>query len=384
MSQISNRTFDGLFGDPHDDGSGRPTFGRRPERHVGPGRGRRPGRGPGQDRGRRWLLALTGLVVIAGTAGAGAWVTLHRTTSAWGRQVTRIESPFVGVPSRPAADPAAGKALNILVLGSDSRVSAGDPKQWAAGAQRTDAIMLVHVTSDRSGAFVMSVPRDSWVDVPGHGQAKINAAFSWGGPRLMAATMEQLTGVRLDHFAIVDFSGFKQITDAIGGVTITVPKAVTSAKQGTIAAGTYTMDGETALTYVRQRYNVPGGDFGRVKRQQNWLRAVLIKLKSINPVTDPRTFDHVVSTLSAASEVDEGLTPDLVQELARDLQQMGPHDLRFFTVPVRGTGWSPDHKQSIVLLDARAAGGLWAAIRQDRIAAWVAVRKPDSLGNIVH
>lgn len=384
MSQVSDHTFDGLFGGPPppdqgDDGGRRPS-GRRPRR----GSGGSPERHGGPRRGRRWPLVLTVLLVIVATAAAGSWLVVRRTTSSWSRQVTRIESPFPVVASRPAADPTAGTALNVLVLGSDSRVSGGDPQQWAVGGQRTDAIMIVHVAADRKAAFIMSIPRDSWVNVPGHGMAKINAAFSWGGPVLMVRTIEQLTGVRLDHFAIVDFTGFKQITDALGGVTITVPKTVTSARQGVVKAGTYTMNGEQALTYVRQRYNVPGGDFGRVKRQQNWIRAVLVKLKGINPVTDPATFDKAVSALSAASEVDEGLTPQLLQELAVDLQHMGPKDIRFFTVPVEGTGWSPDRRQSIVVLDTAVDAELWAAIRRDRIADWVAVRRPDSLGNIVH
>jgi LCP family protein required for cell wall assembly len=329
------------------------------------------------------VVALLLLVVAAAVAGGGRLV-LHRTTTSWSRQVTRIDTALPAERVRPVADPAAGRALNVLVLGSDSRVSAGDPRQWVAGAQRTDAIMIVHLISDRSGVFVMSIPRDSWVEVPGHGMAKINAAFSWGGPALMMQTVEHLTGVRLDHFAIVDFTGFKEITDAVGGVQITVPKKVSSDLQGAIEAGTYTMNGQTALTYVRQRYNVPGGDFGRVKRQQNWIRAVALKMRAVNPVTDPLTFNTVVSTLSRATEVDQGFTPDLMQELAIDVRQMGPHDLRFFTVPVKGTGRSPDRRQSIVELDRKADAGLWLAIRQDRIKQWVSVHKPDGLGHSVH
>lgn len=380
MSQVSDDTFDGLFGGhPAEHGSGRSPSGGRRRTDPDGSRPRRTRR-----RRRLWLAASGVLLAVVAAAGTSAWVVVHRTTSSWGRQVTRIDSPFRAMPSRPPVDSSAGTALNILVLGSDSRISAGDPRQWAAGGERTDAIMIVHVTSDRESAFVMSIPRDSWVSVPGHGKAKINAAFSWGGPALMVQTVEQHTGIHLDHFAIVDFGGFKKITDLLGGVTITVPKTTTSVKQGTVRAGTYTMNGEQALTYVRQRYDVPGGDFGRVKRQQNWIRAVLIKLKEINPVTDPMLFENAVSTLSSATEVDAGLTPQLIQDLAADLQHMGPHDIRFFTVPVTGTGWSPDHKQSIVMLDTMVGRELWSAIKRDRIAEWIAVRKPDSLGNIVH
>jgi LCP family protein required for cell wall assembly len=379
MNRVDDRLLDGLPADPRPVGPGdRPGWWIRAGRreHCAGRRGRR-------GSGRRWTAVLTALTVIVGVGGAGTWLVLHRTTSSWSRQVTRLDSPFSAAASRPVPEAAAAGALNILVLGSDRRVSAKDPTQWAAGGQRTDAIMIVHVTSDRTGAFVMSIPRDSWVEVPGHGRAKINAAFSWGGPRLIGQTVEQLTGVRLDHFALVDFEGFKQITDALGGVPITVPRTVSSAGQGTVRAGTYTMDGETALTYVRQRYNVPGDDLGRVKRQQNWIRAMMIKLKAVNPVTDPMTVNAAVSALSAATEVDDGFTPELMQALAKDVQHMGPHDVRFFTVPVAGTGWSPDRTQSIVKLNTAVDAELWAAIRQDRIADWVVKRKPDNLGHTV-
>jgi LCP family protein required for cell wall assembly len=273
--------------------------------------------------------------------------------------------------------------VNILMLGSDSRVSAGDPSQWAAGAQRTDAIMLLHLTADRKSAYVMSIPRDSWVNVPGHGTNKVNSAFSLGGPTLMVQTIEQLTNVRIDHVTIVDFEGFKQITDALGGVTITVPKTVTSDKQGTIKAGTYTMDGETALTYVRQRYNLPGGDFDRVKRQQNWIRAVMLKLMSQGTLTNPFKLNSAMNALTKSLSIDDAFTSDEMRDLALSARGLRAGDVTFLTVPVAGTGWSPDHEQSIVNLDKEAGAGLFEAIRKDEVGTWMASNTTNTLGDTV-
>lgn len=336
-------------------------------------------------RRKRWLIVLGTLsCVLLLFAGAG-FLVLQNVTTSWARNIERMGNPFKAIPdaSRPQTDPNAGDAVNILMLGSDSRVSAGDPSQWEAGAQRTDAIMLLHLTADRKSAYVMSIPRDSWVNVPGHDTNKINSAFSFGGPSLMVQTIEKLTGVRIDHVAIVDFEGFKQITDALGGVTITVPKTAASSKQSTIKAGTYTMDGETALTYVRQRYNLPGGDFDRVKRQQNWIRAVMVKLMSQGTLTNPFKLNNAMNALTKSLSVDDAFTSEEMRSLALSARSLRAGDVTFFTVPVAGTGWSPDHTQSIVKLDKEADADLFEAIRKDTIDTWMTSNTSNTLGNTV-
>lgn len=365
MSNVSERASDDVFSDLPS------------SQQDEPGAPKRRGR-------RRWAIVLGVFATVLLLFAGGGYLVVHRVTSAWDKNIERIADPFKAIPEdvRPQTDPNAGDAVNILLLGSDSRVSAGDPAQWATGAQRTDAIMLLHLPADRKGAYLMSIPRDSWVKVPGQGTAKVNAAFSWGGPTLMVRTVEQLTGVRINHLAIVDFDGFKQITDALGGVTITVPKTVSSS-QGTIKAGTYTMDGETALTYVRQRYNLPGGDFDRVKRQQNWIRAVMVKLMSQGTLTNPIKLNEAMNALTKALSIDDAFTSDEMRNLALSSRSLRPGDVKFFTVPVAGTGWSPDHKQSIVKLDAAADADLWQAIRKDQVGAWITKHKPETLGSTV-
>lgn len=336
-------------------------------------------------RGRRGVLLALGVLggLFGLLVGIGAATALHL-RSTYNENIERFGDPFEAIPqaSRPTTEPGATGAMNILMLGSDSRVSAGDPTQWTAGAQRTDAIMILHIPADRKSASLMSIPRDSWVKVPGHGMNKINAGFSLGGPTLMVQTVESVTGIRIDHVAIVDFDGFKEITDALGGVAITVPKTVSSF-QGTIKAGTYTMDGETALTYVRQRYNLPGGDFDRVHRQQNWIRAVMTKLMSSGTLKNPLKLNAAMSALTKSLATDDAFTIHEMQALALSMRNLRAGDVSFFTVPVKGTGWSPDHKQSIVVLDDKAGQALFRAVRKDDIGSWIETAQPDLLGKTV-
>jgi LCP family protein required for cell wall assembly len=334
---------------------------------------------PGARRGHGWrsrrlsllvIIPLGILLVLVGGGVAIGW----RVQSNLDHKISRFGDPFAQLPSSVRATRSGpASAMNLLVFGSDSRISAGDPRQWEAGAQRTDAIMLVHLPADRSGAYVISILRDSWVQIPGHGYAKINAAFSWGGPALAIRTVEQLTGVHIDHMMVTDFTGFARLTDLLGGVQITVPKATNlgNSKQR-IAAGTYTMDGATALAYVRERYTLPNGDFDRVKRQQNWIRAIMKKAASSGVATDPQRLYDVLSASASALATDDSFTIDQMRDLALSLRSAGPGGLRFLTTPTKGTGWSPDHQQSIVLLDPAKDAGLWKAVASDQVSSWLA------------
>lgn len=325
------------------------------------------------------LVALGGLVLVVALALGGGALWLNS-------RVERFGDPFTGIPeaerpTRPVPVVAADKdPLNFLVLGSDSRISAGDPSEWKAGAQRTDAIMLVHLDGNREHASVMSIPRDSWVDVPGHGMAKINASYSYGGPALLVQTVEKLTGVRIDHVAIADFDSFTELTDALGGVEITVGQDVydSGGLGGLIVGkGTHVLDGKQALAYARQRYGLPGGDFDRVKRQQNWARAILTKAVSQGTLTDPAKATKFVRVVSGSVAVDDGLGLDDLVRLATELKDLRSGDVAFFTAPVAGTGWSPDGTQSIVNLDRELLAPLAEAIATDDVTRYVA-EDPDA------
>jgi LCP family protein required for cell wall assembly len=319
--------------------------------------------GQARERHRRhWgstarALTVVGVLVLL-LVGAGVGTLLWFQHSL-GRNIERLGDPFAEVSNRPvpASQPASSsyQAMNVLVLGSDSRISAGDPSQWQVGAQRTDAIMLVHIAADRQSAQVISIPRDSWVPVPGHGEAKVNAAFSYGGPTLMIQTIEELTGVHIDHFVVTDFTSFTSMTDALGGVEIT--------------PGAPELTGEQALEYVRERYGLPGGDFDRVQRQQNWMRAILSKVNAHR--SDVMQMAAFMTTVSKSVAADDGFTIDLMRDLLLSSRDMGPSDVTFLTAPYAGTGRSADG-QSIVLLDRARFDPLMAAVADDTSAAYVA------------
>ncbi|KAE8765280.1 LytR family transcriptional regulator [Georgenia thermotolerans] len=320
-------------------------------------------------RARRALLIVVGIVVVlvAGLAGVAAYLQARIDAS-----IERIDDPFAPLTNRPDRVASGAGPVNILVLGSDSRISAGEPSQWAAGAQRTDTMMVVQISGDREHAYVMSIPRDSWVEIPGHGQNKINAAYSFGGPSLMIQTVENLTGIRIDHFAIADFESFAALTDELGGVEITMPNGLDNTGVA-LPPGTHTLDGEQALAYARQRHGVPGGDLGRVQRQQNWMRSILQAVYRADRLADPVGLTRLLQTVGQTVAVDEGFTMGKMRNLAVSMRDIRPNDLVFMTAPNLGTGRSPDGAQSIVLLDEGRFGALCNALAADSVANYLEV-----------
>ena len=332
---------------------------------------RRPGRG--------WRIALLSvlaifLVLTLATGGLALWVR-HSIASG----IEFIADPFAGIPARaPQQKVAAGEepAVNILVLGTDSRTSASDPSQWKEGAQRTDAIMIVQVSGDRKTVSVMSIPRDSWVEIPGHGQGKINAAYSYGGPSLTIHTVENLTGIHIDHFAVANFESFVALTDEIGGVRVNLKTPQTLAGKE-LGAGAQVLDGQQALAYTRERSSLPNGDFDRVKRQQTWMRSIVSRVLTNGTMSSPTALYSFLKTASRTVAVDESFTLNQMQSLALETRHLHSNDIRFMTVPTAGTGTSTDG-QSIVTLDADADTPLFNAFAEDRVSAYL-TEHPDAV-----
>ena len=326
---------------------------------------RRPGRG--------WRIALLSvlaifLVLTLATGGLALWVR-HSLASG----IETIADPFAGIATRaPRQSVPAGQeaATNILVLGTDSRTSASDPSQWAEGAQRTDAIMILQISGDRKTVSVMSIPRDSWVDIPGHGQGKINAAYSFEGPKLLVQTVENLTGIHIDHFAVANFESFVALTDEIGGVRINLktPQTIAGKKLG---AGPQALNGAQALAYTRERSSLPDGDFDRVKRQQSWMRAIASKALSGGTLSSPTDLYSFLKTASRTVAVDESFTINQMQSLALGVRHLHSNDIKFMTVPTAGTGTSGDG-QSIVRLDSDTDAPLFKAFAEDRVGSYLA------------
>jgi hypothetical protein len=332
---------------------------------------RRPGRG--------WRIALLSvlaifLVLTLATGGLALWV---RHSIASGMEF--IADPFAGIPTRaPQQKVAAGEepAVNILVLGTDSRTSASDPSQWKEGAQRTDAIMIVQVSGDRKTVSVMSIPRDSWVEIPGHGQGKINAAYSYGGPSLTIHTVENLTGIHIDHFAVANFESFVALTNEIGGVRVNLKTPQTLAGKE-LGAGAQVLNGQQALAYTRERSSLPNGDFDRVKRQQTWMRSIVSRVLTNGTLSSPTALYSFLKTASRTVAVDESFTLNQMQSLALETRHLHSNDIAFMTVPTAGTGTSADG-QSIVTLDADADTPLFKAFAEDRVRAYL-TEHPDAV-----
>jgi LCP family protein required for cell wall assembly len=318
-------------------------------------------------RRRAKRIVLISLLVLALLGGGGLL--------AGGLYVRSLESgiervdAFDEVPeeSRPAK--VAQDAKNILILGSDSR----DPENKSGS--RTDTIILAHLPKDRSSAQLVSIPRDTWVNVPpaksgglGGRDAKINASFAWGGIPLMVQTVEKFTGVRVDHVAIVDFGGFKEIVDALGGVDINVDQSFTSTHslnangRREFVKGKQVMDGAAALDYARERYAFADGDFARIRHQQQVIKAILDKAASGGLLASPAKLNGFVKATADAVSVDQTLS---IVDMATELRHLRSGNLTFVTSPTKGTGMVGT--ESVVLANTEKAKAFYDAVRRDAV-----------------
>jgi LCP family protein required for cell wall assembly len=318
-------------------------------------------------RRRRVLLILLAVFLVFTTGGAATVALYIRSID---KSVARIKA-FDQVPAqdRPPKVELAGDALNMLVLGSDTR----DPDN--TDGSRSDTMILVHVPKDRKSAQLVSIPRDTWLRVPksadgrhGNVNAKINAAFAWGGPALTVQTVEAYTGVRIDHVVMVDFAGFKEIVDALGGVTIDVPAAFTSTHSlgatpiRHFNQGPQRMDGATALDYARERYAFSDGDFTRIQHQHQVISGVLSKASSSGTLTSPSRLNAFLKATAKSVTVDDTLD---IFGMATQLRDLRGADLTFITSPSAGTG--TEDRQSVVYPDRAKAKLLFTAIRDDDV-----------------
>lgn len=331
----------------------------RAERHFrgrkrGPGRNaRRPGpRRPG--RLRRTALLVAALVVIV-SAGTYAWAE-HRLK----------ETPAL---ADYAGRPESGRGTNWLVIGTDSRADL-TPEQreelhvGGADERNTDTMMVLHYGS--SGPYLVSLPRDSYVPVPGHGRAKLNSAYASGGPKLLTRTVEETTGLRLDHYAEVDFLGFTGIVDALGGVRICLDKPLHDEKSGAdLDAGCQKLDGNQALAFARARYSDPEGDLGRVKRQQKLLGAIAKQATSPSVLLNPFRFYPFTGAALDAATVDEGTGVPSLTWMAWKVRGLTKGDGGTTTVPVANSALSVPGTGDVVLWDRDRARELFEQLGRD-------------------
>lgn len=265
-------------------------------------------------------------------------------------------------------------STDILLLGSDQR--SGAEAQVVTGA-RADTIMVLHIPEDGSAAYLISVMRDTWVNIPGYGSHKVNAGLNYGGVDLQVATIEQLLGIQMDHVAEIDFQGFKALVDTLGGVTVDVPFAFNATPAGySFAAGPQTMTGGEALVFVRERYVFADGDYQRVRNQRAFLRGVYNELKADGALSSASKLLQVIESVSPYMSVDQGLSPSAIVGIAQPVLSNGNTQLVSMTLPNAGTGWSWDG-QSIVVLDAAATSALSNALKTDTMPSYIATYGSD-------
>jgi LCP family protein required for cell wall assembly len=323
------------------------------------------------------LICVAAVMVVV----AGAGVGLFLVASHLNGNIQRIPNVFRGVAHQPVMPAASSHSMTILLAGSDIRSAkqttgqAGRPAPFEPGDQRSDVLMLVHVNANRKQVSFISIPRDSWVEVPGVGKAKINAALSLGGPSLMIKTVEQLTQVRINHYAVLDFRGFESLVGALGGVDVRVAKA-TSSRGVTFHQGLNRLTPSSALVYVRQRYGLPLGDLNRVQRQQNLIRTILGSVAARGVLTNPFTMYHFLDAFTHSISVDTAFSTPAMLSLAKQLKGLPGKDFTFLTAPWRGFG--TQQGQSVVYLNGRQCATLWQAVRNDAVGAW-AKRHPAAL-----
>ncbi len=343
----------------------------------------------GLRRGHRAGPALltVGALVVAGSVGWYGWNLNGKLDD-----ITRVPDAVLEEGRRPPAPEEPTRALDILLMGADNPtrlvdkptiaelLAAGD---WNPGAYRSDTVMVVHVPADRSAAYVVSIPRDSYVtihDAEGRprGRNKVNEAFAGYGPFGTWRTVENLTGLRLDHMGIVDFGGFKDLTTAIGGVDVYIPESVYDSKQKQQwDEGMVHLEDELALKYVRMRYGLLNGDFDRVARQQNFLRAVLHKTLSAGTVGNPVRFTHTLDAVVGNLTVDQSWTNGDLRSLALDMRSLETTDVRFVTLPF--ARYDTIDGLSVNIIDQERAARLWQAVADDELGDYLRRYPEDEL-----
>ncbi|MEU5464897.1 LCP family protein [Streptomyces althioticus] len=344
-------------------------------RDLGPGSGSSPsGRGAVRRRRRRWVwgvgIGVSFALVGAAAAGWAVYMKLEGNITpdeAAAAELARFEE------DRPTA--LVKDALNILLIGSDSRAGAENRRYGRdPGTERSDTVILLHLSAGRRSATAVSIPRDLMVDVPDCRRpdgsrsapmfAQFNAAFEVGGSACTIRTVEKLTDIRVDHHVVVDFEGFKEMVDAVDGVEVCLSRPIDDEDAHLhLPAGRVTLDGEQALGYVRARKSLgDGSDTGRIERQQRFLGALVNKVRSneilLNPVKLYPVLDAATSSLTTDPELASlrGL-----YELVRGLRDIPTEGVQFLTVPRESYAGDVNRDQ----LAQPAAGELFERLRKD-------------------
>ena len=314
---------------------------------------------------------LVGVTVAAGVlvVSAVGYATASEVTG----QVNRTEV-FGLISDRPQND----GGMNILLVGNDDRtgLSKKERRQLHVGqgeyGRHTDSMMIVHVADDGS-VGVVSIPRDSYVEIPAYTTStgkvipstkqKINAAYSIGGPTLAVEAVEQSTGVHIDHYAEINFAGFVNMVEGLGGVPICTKKPIVDEMAGlNLPAGPQTLNGAEALGYVRARYFDPSADIGRMKRQQTFLAAMFKQAISPATLMNPARLMSFLNAAASSVTVDENFSKQDMWHLAAKMRSVNPSAISFQTIPLSDDTYEPG-AGAVVIWDPEESAALFAKLK---------------------
>ncbi|MET9956660.1 LCP family protein [Streptomyces sp. NPDC006339] len=318
-------------------------------------------------------MATTLSVVVLAAGGIG-----HAVVTGLDTGITRVD-PFKDMKNRPQA----GHGMNVLVVGTDGRdrITEEERRKYRLGGAPchcTDTVLLVHISEDRERASVVSLPRDSYAEMPAHTDlttgrhhdahpVKLNAAYAEGGPALTVRTVESMTGVKIDHYLEVDFTSFMKTVDAVGGVRICTAKPLKDSYTGLdLAAGPHELDGGQALQYVRARHVDGAADIGRMQRQQRFLAALIDRITSSGVLLNPVRFRQVAATTLSSVRADEGFGTEQMLALAKAMRGFTPASSEFVSVPLGDMSYPVKGIGSTVKWDAAKAQKLFQSLREDR------------------
>ncbi|WP_431783444.1 LCP family protein [Streptomyces chumphonensis] len=363
MDAVTNADAEGTPG-PDPKGGADPA-GERAEGTSGPS---------GARSDRRWLrwAAVGAAILVLAATGVGASLYLRfdnniTTDTGTAEILERYEE------ERP--EPESHEAKNILIIGSDSRGGGNGKYGEDSGTARSDTAILLHLAADRESATAVSLPRDLMVTIPGcvsrQGEveeeqfAQFNWAYQFGGASCTIRTVEELTDIRVDHHMVIDFKGFKEIVNAVGGVEVCLAEPVVDrdAKLD-LPAGRQTLKGEDALGYVRARYALGNGsDTQRMTRQQEFLASLFQEVRSNGVLMNPAKLVPVLDSATSSITADEGLNSlTELYDLVRSVRDLPEEGVAFLTVPRQPYSQNPN-RDELVQPDADR---LFAMLREDR------------------
>ncbi|MEU4504757.1 LCP family protein [Streptomyces sp. NPDC024089] len=360
--------------------------GTREGRSASRGGGRKQRKGP--RKRRRGLKITLGVLLVLLLAGGGTVYWLY----------SRLDGNIQGVDidkalgeDRPEKLPTSGQ--NLLVLGSDSRAGAENKELGGGGdvsGARSDTAMVVHIPEGRSRAVAVSIPRDTLVTrpectkadgstVPSANRVMFNSVYSQVGPACVVKTVEKMSEVRIDHYLEINFAGFKDLVDAIGGVTVDVPQDIHDKSSGLdLTKGPHKLDGTESLAYVRTRHGIgDGSDLGRIGLQQQFLLALLSEVKSQDLLGSPTKSYRIASSATRSLTTDAGLASlKSLAEFGRSMNGVDPGNMETIMLPV---AYDKQDRNRVVAAEPQA-GDLWKAIRKDATIPESAKKSPATGG----